>query len=69
MGVRTNLLAVTLSGAEVAALQANGQDGVGTLQFAQQHCADAIATLTAIINNIPSGSNKTTLQSAVTSLT
>jgi hypothetical protein len=69
MGVRTNLLGVTLSGAEIAALQAAGEDGVGTLQFAQQKCADAIATLTAVINTIPAGSNKTTLQTAVTALT
>ena len=69
MGVRTNLLGVTLISAEISALQADGQDGIGTLQLAQQKCADAMATLNAIINAIPAGSNKTTLQTAVTALT
>lgn len=69
MGVRTALLAITLSVPEIAALQADGQDGVGNLQFAQQKAADAIATLNAIINQIPAGSNKTALAAQVTALT
>lgn len=69
MGVRTSLLAITLSGSEIAAIQADAQDGVGTLQLAQQKCADAIQTLNAIINAIPAGSNKTALQTQVTALT
>lgn len=69
MGVRTSLLAVTLSGSEIAALQAATQDGVGTLEFAVQKTADAIATLTAITNVIPAGSNKTALLAQITALT
>jgi hypothetical protein len=69
MGVRTALLGITLTSGEIAALQADGQDGIGTLEFAQQKCADAIATINAIVNAIPAGSNKTTLQSEVTALT
>lgn len=69
MGVRTALLAITLSGSEISALQADGQDGVGTLQLAQQKAADAIGTLNAIVNAIPAGSNKTALIAQVTALT
>jgi hypothetical protein len=69
MGVRTTLLGITLSAPEIAAIQAVGQDGVGNLNFAEQKCADAIATLTAIVNAIPAGSNKTALQGQVTALT
>lgn len=69
MGVRTALIAITLSGAEIAVLQADGQDGVGTLQLAQQKAADAIATLTAITNAISAGSNKTALLAQITALT
>lgn len=69
MGVRTSLLAVTLIPSEIAALQANGQDGVGNLQFAQQKAADAMATLSAIVATIPAGANKTALIAQVTALT
>jgi hypothetical protein len=69
MGVRTNLLAVTLTNTEVSTAQTNGQDAVGTLEMAAQGVADVIQKLNAILDFIPSGSNKTTIQTAITSLT
>lgn len=69
MGVRTTLLGITLLSSEISALQATGQDPVGTLEFAIQKCADAIATLNAITDQIPAGSNKTAITGQITALT
>jgi hypothetical protein len=68
MGVRTNLLAITPLSTEVAACAADGQDLNGMLNFAAEKVADAIQVLKAIEDFLPSGSNLTTIQTAVTSL-
>jgi len=69
MGVRTNILAVTPLTAERSTCAAAGQDLDGMLNFAAEKVADAIQVLTAINDFLPAGSNKTTLASAITSLT
>lgn len=69
MGVRTNLLAVTPLTAERSTCAADGQDLDGMLNFAAEKVADAIQVLNAISDLIPSGTNKTTLATAITALT
>jgi hypothetical protein len=69
MGVRTALLAITPLTAEVATCATNGQDLNGMLNFAAEKVADAIQTLNAIADFLPSGSNLTTIQSEITALT
>ena len=69
MGVRTNLLGITLTNTEISTAQSNGQDAVGTLEMAAQGVADTLQKLNAILDFLPSGSNKTTIQTAITALT
>lgn len=68
MGVRTNLTALTLLPAEIAAAQGIGDDAVGNLEFAAIKCADAIGTLSALTKIIPAGANLTAIQAAITAL-
>jgi hypothetical protein len=69
MGVRTNLLAITPLNTEIQAAFTNGQDVQGVLSFAAQTVADAIEQLEAIADFMPSGSNLTAIQTAITALT
>jgi hypothetical protein len=69
MGVRTNIIGITPLAAETAAAAAAGQDLAGMLQLASTKVADAINLITAIEDFMPAGTNLTTLQTAVTSLT
>ena len=69
MGVRTNLLAIVPLSTETNTCATNGQDLAGMLNFAAEKVADAIQVITAIEDFIPAGTNLTTLQTAVTSLT
>lgn len=68
MGVRTTLLALTLTSNELAVQSADGMDIVGMLQFVEQNLAAAIEQLTIMQTNMPSGTNKTAFAAAVTSL-
>jgi hypothetical protein len=68
MGVRTNLLAITPLSAETATCAQNGQDLPGMLNFAAEKVADAIQVLNAIADFLPSGSNLTAINSAITAL-
>jgi hypothetical protein len=63
------LTGITPLAAETQAAAAAGQDLAGMIAIAAQHCADAIAACNAILDFIPSGSNKTTLSSQVSTLT
>lgn len=71
MGTLTTLNAIVLDTTavtgEVAVLSAK-MDPAGMMQSTGQHITDVINQLNAIINVIPSGSNKTSLQTLVTNL-
>lgn len=71
MGTLTTLNAIALSTTavtgEIPVLSAT-MDPLGMMQSSAQHVTDVIAQLNAIINVIPSGSNKTSLQTLVTNL-
>ena len=70
MGVRTSLLAITLTSTEIADLAAApGEDAVGQLNGAVVAVADAIEVLNAIYNYIPGGANKTAIGTQITALT
>lgn len=69
MGVRTNILAITPLSAETSTCAQNGQDLPGMLNLLAQKVADAIQVANAIQDFIPSGTNKTTIATAITSLT
>lgn len=71
MGVRTNILAITPLAAETAQCASNGQDLPGMLNMLAQKIADAIQVANAINDTgfMPSGTNKTTIATAITSLT
>lgn len=69
MSVRVALLAVTPLAAETAACAAAGQDLPGMLNMAAEKVADAMQVVSAILDFIPSGTNKTTLTTQLATLT
>ena len=69
MGVRASLVAVTPAAAEITQHATTGRDLKSQLGSAQKKVEEAIAALTEIVSVMPSGSNKTTLQGFITTLT
>lgn len=69
MGVRTNILAIVPLSSETATCSTSGCDLAGNLNFAAEACADAVKVLNAIADFLPSGSNLTAVQTAITALT
>lgn len=69
MGIRTEIIAVSLTNTEIGDAASSGEDLVGMQNLAAQKVADAIQVLNAMTDLMPSGSNKTTLAGYVTSLT
>ena len=69
MGVRTNLLAVTPTAAEIAACELLGQDLVGMLALAATSAADLIEVITLTSKYMGSTANQTTILNQLTALT
>ena len=75
MGVRTDLLALTLTAGEIAQCFGGGASGTnggqdiqGMLNVAEQKIVEAVQALDAMNSFIPSGTNKTAIGSAITAL-